>query len=198
MKTKIFWLVLLVFVVLLGGAFYFMGKGGDGTWNFPSVTGGKITPKVEAEKTTKIFEGDGFTFEYPPDYVLDIGESATLWTSEGYEVFKSYSSECETCLWDGIRIEVKNDVDFELGSEDGTMEKFNTVLNVNKIYGSRFSSAVNSDYNYGYLITMEKFDGLIYYVQSGTKVVSLRIDGNMDLLARSEELRKIIETVKFE
>lgn len=195
MKTKIFWLVLLVFVILLGGAFYFMGKSDDG-WNWPQVSGCKTMPKQEVSKVSnKIYNGDGFTFEYSPDYIL---ENNTLWTAEGYDVLNSYPPECETCLWDGISIEVKNDVDFELGSEDGTMEKFNTVLNVNKIYGSRFSSAVKPDYNYGYVITMEKFDGLIYYVQSGTKVVSLRIDGNMDLLARSEELRKIIETVKFE
>ncbi len=194
MKTKILWIVLLVFVIFLGGVFYFMGKGDDGTWNFPIVTGGKITPKPAVEITNKLYEGDGFTFEYSPDYIL---EDNTLWTPELYEVMSTATPECETCYWGGISIGYDNDVDFELGVGNETMEQLGQVFNVAKVYGNRFSSKVNPDYNYGYLITTAKFDGLIYYVQSGTKVVLFQIDGNTDLLSCAAELRGLVETVKF-
>lgn len=194
MKAKFFWIVLLVFVVFLGGAFYFMGKGDDGVWNFPSVTGGKVTSKSEVKITNKLYEGDGFTFEYSPDYIL---EDNTLWTSELYEVMSTATPECETCYWGGIGIGYNNDVDFELGVGNETIEQIGKIFNVTKVSGNRFTVNGNPEYNYGYLVTMDKFDGLIYYVQFGKKVVFLQIDGNIDLMGRENELRSLVETVKF-
>lgn len=194
MKTKFFWIILLVFVIFLGGAFYFMGKSDDGTWNFPRVTGGKITPKPEVKIINKIYEGDSFTFEYSPDYIL---EDNTLWTPELYEVMSTATPECETCYWGGISIGYNTNVDFELGTGNETIEQIGKVFNVTKVSGNRFTVNGNPEYNYGYLVTMDKFEGLIYYVQYGTKVVFFQIDGNNDLLSRATELRSLVETVKF-
>ncbi|HPL93244.1 MAG TPA: hypothetical protein PLB38_03110 [bacterium] len=199
MKGKIFWLVLLMFVAFLGGAFYFMGKSDDG-WQCPQVSGVKIMPKQAVDEvievSNKIYNGDGFTFEYSPDYIL---ENNTLWTTEGYRVMTTAVPECETCYLGGISIGYKNDVDFTLGLGGETLEQVGMVFGASKIYGSSLLNMNgNSDYNYGYLIMTDKFDSLVYYVQSDKQVVFFQIHGNVDLVGRDSELRALLKTVKFE
>lgn len=73
MKSKLCWLALVVFAILLGGILYFMSQDGS-SWTSPVVTGGIVKNTVKVETENKTYQGDGFTFEYPAKYIVKNGE----------------------------------------------------------------------------------------------------------------------------
>ena len=177
-NTKII-VVLLAVVVILGSVIYL--------WQYSRSTADQVTGGQ------KIFEGDGFTFSYPANYVAD---SKGLWTADGYQAhIKPAEEPCSTCQIPAVEVKsitTSSPLDQQIMADFDLAGK--TLQDATEKAHIPYEAVSLGDNEFIKITVSDLFDTTGYYTKHGDHVVAFLVYWSE---RDNSELRDIVSTLNF-
>lgn len=178
----------IIVAVIVGGGFYFWQQN-------KKVETPQVTQKKEAQatETEKIFEGKGFSFNYPTKYVAD---NKGLWTEEGYEWHLNPPETCDLCHLPYIEVKAE--------ATNQTLEQYiitdfallgKTLKEMTQQTGIPYKQIKIGNNDFIKITVSEMLTTTGYYTKHNNTVVAFRIFSDK---WDDNELQVIIKSLKFE
>jgi hypothetical protein len=143
-----------------------------------------------------VYEGDGFTFEYPEELVSADGN---LWTEEGYGRYLNPHEECSTCTipYVGVRVtetesSLEQFIAIDIGLSEGDYE---TIALVTNRTVHEFTFAQN---DFVKINTTDLHESVSYYTINEGVVYKFSAYGSYWDLDHLDELPVLLSTLRFE
>jgi len=177
---------IIITAILVGGGVYI--------WQNPKQPETQIK-KTEGENqiiSSEKFEGNGFSFSYPAQYVAD---DKGLWTEDGYELHINPAAQCSTCQIPFIEVKSETTTqsldkyiitDFTLPGD--TLKEMSERTNLS------YSQERIGDNDFIKITVGDLYEVTGYYTKHNNQVLAFRVYwADRD----TKELREIISTLQF-
>lgn len=181
--TKIVVAVIITALVVGGGVYL---------WQQQSTTTDGQSRQVVSENE-KVWEGNGFSFVYPAEYIAD---TKGLWTKDDYERHINPPAQCSTCQIPYYEVKTENS---SQSLDQYIIDDFNlpgnTLDEAMSQTGIPYEQVSIGNNDFVKITISDLYDVTGYYTKYNNQVVAFRVYWNNH---DTSELQNIISTLKFD
>jgi len=178
----------IITAVVVGGGFYFWQQNSN-----PDLPNNQeVNQPTEVQQTEKTYEGNGFTFTFPKEYIAD---DNGLWTEEGYESHLNPPEACDTCQIPEIEVKAttSNSLDQQIINDFDLPGS--TLIEMAEQTGIDYESVTLGNNDFIKITVSDIYDVTGYYTKNDDQVVGFKVYWTDK---DNTDLRDIISTLKFQ